>query len=89
MVIVTAETSVSSTADVAWAALGRRATYASFPGLSPIARGATFRHDLDLPIVDRHEQTATLSIGKIPSIVNSIFSGAAGQATSHLVIGRR
>ena len=32
---------------------------------------------------------ATLSIGKIPSIVNSIFSGAAGQATSPIVIGRR
>lgn len=30
---------------------------------------------------------ATLSIGKIPSIVNSIFSGAAGQATSPIVIG--
>lgn len=64
MVTVTAETSVSSTADDAWAALGRRATYASFPGLSPIARGTTFHHDLDLPIVDRHEQTSTLSLAK-------------------------
>jgi hypothetical protein len=64
MVTVTAETSVSSTADDAWAALGRRATYASFPGFSPIARSATFHHELDLPIVERHQQTATLSMAK-------------------------
>lgn len=64
MVTVTAETSVSSTVDDAWAALGRRATYASFPGLTAMPRGATFHHDLDLPIVDRHEQTATLSMAK-------------------------
>ena len=32
---------------------------------------------------------AMWSISKIPSIVNSIFSGAAGQATSPMVIGRR
>ena len=32
---------------------------------------------------------AMLSIGKIPSIVNSIFSGAAGQATSPIIFNRR
>ena len=32
---------------------------------------------------------AMLSIGKIPSIVNSIFSGSAGQATSPIIFPRR
>jgi hypothetical protein len=32
---------------------------------------------------------AMWSIAKIPSIVNSIFSGSAGQATSPIVLARR
>ena len=61
MVTVTAETSLSSSLDDAWAALGRRATYLDFPGVGPGAgtgRGA-LSHELNLPIVDRQAQTAT------------------------------
>jgi hypothetical protein len=71
MVTVTAEMSLSSSLDDAWMALGRRATYFYFPGLAPVdgeragktGRGA-FCHALDLPIVDRQEQTATLTVGR-------------------------
>ena len=67
MVTVTAETSLSSSLDDAWVALGRRATYLDFPGIAPRAgssSGKTLDHALDLPIVDRQEQTATLTIGR-------------------------
>ena len=66
MVTVTAETSWSSTVDDAWTALGRRDAYLCFPGIAPRGRrgGRTLDHALDLPIVDRQEQTATLTIGR-------------------------
>jgi hypothetical protein len=70
MVTVSAETSLSSSLDDTWAALGRRATYFYFPGLSPVPAGTGPRprgvlcHALDLPIVDRREQTAILSVGR-------------------------
>jgi hypothetical protein len=67
MVTVTAETSLSSSLDDAWVALGRRATYLDFPGIAPrvgSGSGKTLDHALDLPIVERQEQTATLTIGR-------------------------
>lgn len=63
MVTVTAETSWSSTVDDAWTALGRRDAYLCFPGIAPRG-GRTLDHTLDLPIVDRQHQTATLTIGR-------------------------
>jgi len=66
MVTVTAETSLSSSLGDAWTALGRRATYFYFPGIRPDAgttRGA-LSHELDLPIVDRQAQTATLTVSR-------------------------
>ncbi len=65
MVTVSAETSLPSSVDEAWTALGRRSTYFYFPGLSPAANGGpkgALAHALDLPIVEPHEQTATLRI---------------------------
>jgi hypothetical protein len=66
MVTVTAETSVSSSLDETWTALGRRNTYFYFPGIAPATArgGGRLTHALDLPIVDRQEQTATLSVGR-------------------------
>ena len=65
MVTVTAETSLSSSLDDAWVALGRRETYLDFPGITPRAgSGKTLDHTLDLPIVDRQEQTSTLTVGR-------------------------
>jgi len=65
MVTVTAETAVSSSLDETWTALGRRDTYFYFPGVTPATiRGGRLAHALDLPIVDRQEQTATLSVGR-------------------------
>ena len=67
MVTVTAETLLSSSLDDAWVALGRRETYLDFPGITPRAgsgSGKTLDHALDLPIVDRQEQTATLTVGR-------------------------
>jgi hypothetical protein len=65
MVTVTAETAVSSSLDETWTALGRRDTYFYFPGVTPAPiRGGRLAHALDLPIVDRQEQTATLSVGR-------------------------
>ena len=65
MITVTAETTLSSSLDDTWTALGRRDTYLCFPGITragtPSPRSA-FRHALELPIVDRQEQTATLSV---------------------------
>lgn len=66
MVTVTAETSLSSSLDEAWAALGRRATYFYFPGITRRPARARLDHALDLPIVDRQEQTATLTVGRAP-----------------------
>jgi len=67
MITVTAETTLSSSLDDTWTALGRRETYLSFPGISATPAGAgapraALRHELELPIVDRQEQTATLSV---------------------------
>ncbi|HYB71177.1 MAG TPA: hypothetical protein VEH80_10910 [Candidatus Bathyarchaeia archaeon] len=70
MVTVTAETSLSSSLDDAWLALGRRATYFYFPGLAPAAGDASGKargalcHQLDLPIVDRQEQSAVLTVAR-------------------------
>ena len=65
MVTVTAETSWSSSLDDAWVTLGRRETYFNFPGIARRAgSGKTLAHALDLPIVDRQEQTATLTVGR-------------------------
>jgi hypothetical protein len=64
MLTVTAETSLSSSPDDTWTALGRRDAYLCFPGISPgRARGA-LRHDLDLPLLERREQAATLWVGR-------------------------
>jgi hypothetical protein len=57
---------LSSSLDDAWTALGRRATYLHFPGVRPgvgAARGA-LSHELDLPILDRQAQTATLTVSR-------------------------
>ena len=67
MVTVTAETSLSSSLDDAWVALGRRDTYFDFPGIAPrvgSGPGKALDHALDLPIADRQAQTATLTIGR-------------------------
>jgi len=65
MVTVSAETSVSSSLDETWTALGRRDTYFYFPGVTPATtKGGPLPHALDLPIVDRQEQAATLSVGR-------------------------
>lgn len=66
MVTVSAETHLSSSVDDAWTALGRRATYLYFPGVtagSGTPPGA-LHHALDLPIVDPQEQTATLTVSR-------------------------
>jgi hypothetical protein len=62
MVTVTVETSVSSRLEAIWTALGRRPTYFYFPGISGTAKTGPLAHVLDLPIVDRQEQTATLIV---------------------------
>jgi hypothetical protein len=64
MVTVTAETSLSSSFDDAWATLGRRTTYFYFPGITRSGSGTALDHALDLPIVDRQEQTATLTVSR-------------------------
>ena len=71
MVTVSAETSLSSSLDGTWVALGRRAAYLCFPGISLAANGRKAQprgalcHDLDLPIVDRREQAVRLSVSRI------------------------
>jgi hypothetical protein len=62
MVTVTAETSVASSLQAIWSALGRRPTYFYFPGISGGAKAGPLAHVLDLPIVDRQEQAATLTV---------------------------
>lgn len=66
MVTVTAETSLPSSLDDAWAALGRRDSYLCFPGLHPVASSerSRVRHELDLPILDSRAQSATLSVSR-------------------------
>jgi len=66
MVTVSAETAMSSSPDEIWTALGRRNTYFYFPGVTPADTRAAgpLPHALDLPIVDRQEQAATLSVGR-------------------------
>ncbi len=70
MVTVTAETSLSSSLNDTWAALGRRESYLCFPGISTPAParnpqpGGALCHDLALPIVGRHEQMTTLSVSR-------------------------
>jgi hypothetical protein len=65
MLTVTAETFLPSSPEETWIALGRRSTYFRFPGVTPGARATDpFQHALDLPIVERVEQTATLSVGR-------------------------
>ena len=71
MVTVTAETFLSSSVEDAWTALGRRATYLYFPGVTAgngTPPGA-LHHELDLPIVDRQEQTTTLTVSRAGTIV--------------------
>ena len=67
MVTVTVETSVSSRLEAIWTALGRRPTYFYFPGISGTAKTGPLAHVLDLPIVDRQEQTATLIVKRAPA----------------------
>jgi hypothetical protein len=65
MVTVTAETFLPSSHDATWVALGRRSTYSRFPGITLGVKAAgPLQHALDLPIVERVEQTATLSVGR-------------------------
>ena len=64
MVTVTVETSVSSRLEAIWTALGRRPTYFYFPGISGAEKTGPLAHVLDLPIVDRQEQTATLTVSR-------------------------
>ncbi len=64
MVTVTAETSVSSSLQAIWSALGRRPTYFYFPGISGGAKTGPLLHVLDLPIVDRQEQASTLTVSR-------------------------
>lgn len=66
MVTATAETDLSFSVEDAWTALGRRTTYLFFPGVTAgngTSRGM-LHHTLDLPIVDRQEQTATLTVSR-------------------------
>jgi hypothetical protein len=66
MVTATAETHLSFSVEDAWTALGRRTTYLFFPGMTAgngTSRGM-LHHTLDLPIVDRQEQTATLTVSR-------------------------
>ena len=66
MVTATAETDLSFSVEDAWTALGRRTTYLFFPGVTAgngTSRGM-LHHALDLPIVDRQEQTATLTVSR-------------------------
>jgi hypothetical protein len=63
MLTVTAEITVSSSPEETWGALGRRAAYLCFPGVTSRANGrGPVNHLLDLPIVDRQEQSANLSV---------------------------
>jgi hypothetical protein len=66
MVTATAETHLSCSVDDAWTALGRRATYLYFPGVSAGngTAGGALHHELDLPIVDPQEQTTTLTVSR-------------------------
>jgi len=65
MVTATAETFLRSSPDETWAALGRRSTYFRLPGVTPGAGAAgSLQHALDLPIVERVVQTATLSVAR-------------------------
>ncbi|HXJ79841.1 MAG TPA: hypothetical protein VMS64_14305 [Candidatus Methylomirabilis sp.] len=67
MVTVTGEILLPCSPEEAWVALGRRSMYLRFPG---VTRGTKASHPLhltlDLPIVDRVEQHATLSVGRAP-----------------------
>jgi len=65
MITVSAETFLSSSAEETWVALGRRSTYSLFPGVTPGAKATgPLQHALDLPIVERVEQTVTLSVSR-------------------------
>jgi hypothetical protein len=66
MVTATAETHLSCSVDDAWTALGRRATYLYFPGVSAGngTSGGALHHEFDLPIVDPQEQTTTLTVSR-------------------------
>jgi hypothetical protein len=56
--------------EAAWTALGRRTSYLCFPGVraaapaDPASRRRGLCHDLDLPIVDRREQVAVLTVSR-------------------------
>jgi hypothetical protein len=65
MVTVTAEAFLRSSPDEAWAALGRRSTYFRLPGVTRGAEaGDPLQHELELPILERVAQTATLAVGR-------------------------
>jgi hypothetical protein len=66
MVTATAQTHLSFSVEDAWTALGRRATYLCFPGVTAgnETPHGTLHHALDLPIVDGQEQTATLTVSR-------------------------
>ena len=65
MVIVTAKTFVPASLEATWIALGRRSTYFRFLGVAPGAKATgPLQHAVDLPILERVEQTARLSIDR-------------------------
>lgn len=65
MVTVTAETSLRSSPDETLAALGRRSTYLRLPGVTRSAEATgPLQHELELPLVERVVQPATLSVGR-------------------------
>jgi hypothetical protein len=69
MVTVSAQTLLSGSLEDTWTALGRRACYLCFPGISPALpsegeRQGALAHDLDLPFIGRERQMALLSVGR-------------------------
>jgi hypothetical protein len=64
MLTVTAETSLSSSPQETWTALGRRTAYLCFPGMSRDQRGGSLRHELDLPLLERRQQAVTLWVSR-------------------------
>jgi hypothetical protein len=73
MITVSAETVAPIPLRDAWIAIGRRACYVNFPGISPVVTGPRSRgrgaleQDLDLPLIGRRRQRATLTIDRSAS----------------------
>jgi hypothetical protein len=72
MITVTAEIHLPSSLPDTWAALGRRASYLCFPGVSAPAAGdprptrGALCHELDLPLIGPRRQAASLSVARSP-----------------------